>query len=81
MKDNTAIHVLAKPNVKSGKITFICPDDGKEHTFGTAVNKLSGDRMTWLDSDYYVNDPVSYVKSVFRKIRARAKVISCIGDF
>lgn len=38
MKDNTAIHRLARPGAKSGKIRFIHFRDGKEHCFYACVN-------------------------------------------
>lgn len=83
MKNNTAIHSLARPDVKSGKIRFIHFRDGKEHTFSTCVNDLSGSRMSWFDSNAPdVDESLAYIKSVFRDIRSKAtRVIDCIGDF
>ena len=82
MKDNTAIHCLARSGAKSGKIRFIHPDDGKEHCFYSCVNDLSGDRMTWFDKEApSVNDELPWVRSVFKGIRKKAKVLEVIGDF
>ncbi len=81
MKDNTAIHVLAQPGEKSGKIKFI-HTDGKEHTFYACVNKLTGSRMSWFDSDPPdVGESLQYVRSVFNGIRKKAAVLECVGDF
>lgn len=65
---------------KSGKIRFI-HSDGEEHEFSTTVNSLSGNRLSWFDSDAPYIDGLSWVKSVFRDIRKKAKVIEEIGDF
>lgn len=81
MKDNTAIHKLARPNQKSGKIRFI-HKDGKEHCFYTCINDMSGNRMSAFDRDPpSINDEIAWIKSVFRDIRKKAKVIEVIGDF
>jgi hypothetical protein len=83
MKDNTAIHSLARAGVKSGKIRFIHFRDGKEHTFYSCVNDLTGDRMSAFDNDPpAINDPLPWIQGVFKDIRKKAtKVIDCIGDF
>ena len=83
MKDNTTIHTLAKPRVKSGQIKFICYRDGKEKTFSTCINSLSGDRMSWFNDDPpSVDNGARWAKSVFSDIRVKAtKVIDVIGDF
>ena len=82
MKDNTEIHKLARPGVKSGKIVFI-HHDGKKHSFSTAVNDMSGSRLSWFDSDPpSIDDDMSWIKSVFRDIRKKSNgVVSCVGDF
>ncbi len=82
MKDNTAIHKLARPGEKSGKIRFIHFRDKKEHTFYSCVNDMSGSRLSAFDNDApTVDDSLSWVKSVFRDIRAKAEVLEVIGDF
>lgn len=83
MKDNTAIHSLARPGVKSGKIRFIHFGDGKEHCFYSCVNDMSGNRLSAFDNDPpNIGDSLAWVESVFRDIRKKAtKVIDCIGDF
>jgi hypothetical protein len=83
MKDNTAIHPLARPGEKSGKIRFIHADDGLEHSFSTCVNDMTGDRMSSFDEcPPHINDSLSWVRSVFRDIRKRStKVLEVIGDF
>lgn len=82
MKNNKAIHSLAQPNAKSGKITFV-HSDGQEHSFSTCINRLSGSRLSWFDSDApSVDDSMNWIKSVFRDIRAKSqKVVATIGDF
>jgi len=81
MKDNKAIHSLARPGVKSGAITFI-HKDGKEHRFYSCVNDLTGSRLSAFDNDPPgIDDPIAWVKSVFKNIRAKAKVLTVIGDF
>ena len=83
MKDNTVIHPLARPGEKSGRIRFIHFEDGLEHTFESAVNDMTGDRMSSFDGNApRVGDSLSYVKDVFKNIRKKStKVIDCIGDF
>jgi hypothetical protein len=57
-----------------GVITFI-HSDGKEHTFYSAINKLSGSRLTAFDNEPpSVDDDMPWIKSVFRSIRRKAKV-------
>lgn len=82
MKDNTAIHPLARPGVLSGRIDFIHFRDGKKHYFYSCVNDMTGSRLSAFDSDPpTINDDLRWVKSVFRDIRKKAtKVMSCIGD-
>lgn len=81
MTDPTKIHPLARPGVKSGKIRFI-HSDGKEHYFYSVVNDLSGSRLSAFDGDApSIDDSMSWIKSVFKDIREKAKVIEVIGDF
>lgn len=81
MKDNTTIHKLAQPNTKAGKIWFI-HKDGKEHYFYTVVNDMTGNRLSAFDNDHpSIDDNLSWIKSVFRDIRLKAKVTKVIGDF
>jgi hypothetical protein len=82
MKDPTKIHPLAEKGAKSGQIRFIHPSDGKEHTFNSVINKLTGSRMTYFDKEApTVDDPMSWVNTMFRNIRKKAKVLEVIGDF
>lgn len=82
MKDNLFVHQLASPGVLSGVIHFIHFRDGKEHTFRTCVNDISGSRLSWFDSNPpTIDDSVAWIKSVFRDIRSKATVVSCEGDF
>ena len=75
------IHPLADLSQKAGKICFI-HSDGKEHFFYSCVNELTGCRMSAFDNEApTVDDTISWVKSVFRDIRKKAKVISVEGDF
>ena len=62
-----------------GKVRFI-HKDGTEHTFFTAVNKLSGNRLSGFDNNPPdVGESIAYLKTVFRDIRIKAKVISYEG--
>lgn len=81
MKDNTFIHELARPGVKSGFIRFI-HSDGSEQTCSTCVNDLTGSRMAWFNNDPpYVDAPLNEIRSVFRDIRKKATVLEEKGDF
>lgn len=81
--DVTKIHHLARPGEKSGKIRFIHFRDGKEHTFYTCVNDLTGSRMSWFDNDPPdINESLAYINSVFTDICKKAtKVLEVYGDF
>ncbi len=83
MKNATSIHRLARPGVPSGKIKFIHFEDGKEHTFYSCVNDMTGSRLSAFDNDPpRINDSLKWVRSVFRDIRKKATaVISVEGDF
>ncbi len=82
MKDPTIIHPLAEKGEKSGKIRFIHFKDNKEHYFSSVVNSMTGDRMSYFDSDApSVNDGIGWVKSVFKDIKKKSKVLEVIGDF
>ena len=62
-----------------GKITFI-HKDGTKHYFYTAVNEMSGSRLSAFDSDPPgIDDPMPWIKSVFRDIRKKAQVLSYEG--
>lgn len=81
MKDNSEIHSLARPNTPAGKIWFI-HKDGQEHYFYSCVNDLTGNRLSAFDSEApSIDDPIAWVKSVFKDIRKKAKVIKEIGDY
>lgn len=57
-----------------GVITFI-HSDGKEHLFYTAANEMSGNRLSAFDNAApSIDDEISWIKSVFRDIRKKAKV-------
>ncbi len=82
MKNPSVIHSLARPGAKSGYIKFIHFQDKKVHTFASVINDMSGNRMSYFDSDPpSVDDPLKWVRSVFRDIRLKAEVIECVGDF
>jgi hypothetical protein len=81
MKDNSEIDLLARPNTKAGKIVFI-HSDGKKHFFYSCINDLSGDRLSAFDREAPdVAQDDKWAKSVFKDIKAKCKVISCIGDY
>jgi hypothetical protein len=81
MKDPSEISSLAEPGQRSGKIWFI-HSDGKEHSFYTCINSLTGSRLSAFDSEHpSIDDSVKWIRSVFRDIRKKATVIRFIGDF
>ncbi len=81
MKDNTAVHSLARPSTPAGKIVFI-HTDGKEHTFYSCINDLTGSRLSAFDgSPPTIDGSIAWVRSVFRDIRKKSTVVSSIGDF
>ncbi len=62
-----------------GTINFI-HKDGKEHTFWVATNDLTGSRLSAFDNNAPdINENMTYLKTVFRDIRKKAKVISYEG--
>jgi hypothetical protein len=81
--DAKKIHSLADVNEKGGKIRFIHFRDGKENSFTSVVNIMSGSRLSYFNNEApSVDDPVAWVKSVFKGIRKKStKVIEVIGDF
>ena len=57
-------------------ITFI-HKDGKEHKFYSVVNHMSRSRLSAFDCDAPgVDDPMPWVKSVFRDIRKKSKGVT-----
>ena len=83
MKNAKVLHRLAQNNRPSGRIRFIHFRDGKEHSFTSCVNEMSGNRLSYFDdSAPTIDDPVAWVRSVFRDIRKKAtSVIEIVGDF
>jgi hypothetical protein len=62
-----------------GVIRFIHSDD-KQHEFYSVINLLTGCRMSAFDNCApSVDDTMKWVKSVFRDIKAKAKVIEYKG--
>lgn len=82
MDNNTCIHPLAADKALSGKIRFT-HSDGKEHSFYSVVNRLTGSRLSAFDSNApTIDNSIHWVKSVFRDIRSKSKgVLEVIGDF
>lgn len=73
------IHPLADDERPCGKVRFI-HSDGKEHAFHCCVNIMTGSQMSWMDCDPpTINDPE--VRTVFKNIHKKAKIIEHIGDF
>lgn len=49
--------------------------DNKEHEFYTAVNRLTGDRLSGFDHNApSINDSMTWVKSVIRDIHKKATI-------
>ncbi len=79
MQADKRIHPLASG--RSGAIRFV-HSDGTEHRFYSTINSLSGDRLSGFDDEApSIGDSISWVKSVFRDVRAKAEVIEVLGDF
>jgi hypothetical protein len=74
------MHTLHDTSKKGGSIRFARPD-GSTHEFSSWVNSLTGDRLSAFDGNPpTINDSLSWVKSVFRDIQAKAKVMEKIGN-
>lgn len=65
-----------------GEIVFVHFRDGTTHKFWTAVNKLTGERLSAFDNNPPdIGESVAYCKSVFSDIRRKAtRVISYEGS-
>ena len=62
-----------------GIIRFMV-QNGKERSFYSVVNDLTGDRLSGFDTNPpSVNDSISWVKSVFRDIRKKTTVLNYAG--
>lgn len=77
------MNVLTHPNARLSSphvfVRFI-HTDGKEHTFGSCVNDLTGDRLSGFDNAApSVNDSIKWIKSVIRDINAKATVIEIVN--
>lgn len=73
-------HTSHDTNKKGGFIRFI-HSDGGTHEFSSWVNRLTGDRLSAFDGNPpTVNDPISWVKSVFRDILLKCQVIEQAGN-
>ena len=80
-EENIKKHVHSLGVGKSGCIHFI-HTDGKEHSFTSTINRLSGSRLSYFDDEGpSVDDSDEWVKSVFRDIRKKTKVVKCMSDF
>ena len=81
MSDSELREINPLASGRSGEIRFI-HSDGTTRRFYSTINRLSGDRLSAFDSEApSVGDSISWVKSVFRDIRAKAEVIAEVGDF
>jgi hypothetical protein len=64
-----------------GKITFIHHRTGEEHSFYSCVNKLTNDRLSAFDNEPpSIGDNMTWVKSVFRDIKTKCKILSIEGN-
>jgi len=73
-------HDLIDRTKPHGKVTFIHFADKKEHTFYSAVNRLTGDRLTGYDNDPpYTSITIGSAKDVFRNIRIKSQVVKYEG--
>jgi hypothetical protein len=79
-KSTLTPHQIGDTEKPWGEIKFI-HTDGKEHIFYSYINEMSGNRLSAFDNDPpSINDPIKWVKSVFRDIRKKATVIESIGN-
>jgi hypothetical protein len=82
MRDPTVIHPLARRGEKSGKIVFIDQADGKDHSFTSVINDMTGSRLSYFDNNPpSIDDSLTWVRSVFADIRKKARVKLDVGDF
>lgn len=74
------MNTLTDKTLPHGEIRFI-HSDGKEHRFYTAVNEMTGDRLSAFDNSApTLNESLSSIRATFSRIRATAqKVISYEG--
>jgi hypothetical protein len=79
MKTTLKLHPLTDKRKPYCLMKVIHLSDGKEHTFNSVVNSLSGDRMVWWDyvppSIYTLKDARDIVKS----IRDKSKILEEIN--
>ena len=77
------VHSLADETKPAGRIKFIHFRDGKEHYFYSAVNEMTGDRLSAFDASApIIGQTVDEVRKIFANIRKKAtSIIECIGDF
>ncbi len=72
-------HPLHDTTAIGGAIRFT-HSDGQAHEFYSWVNRLTGQRLSGFDNDPpSINDPLKWVRSVVRDIRAKAEVLEEIG--
>jgi hypothetical protein len=79
MNTSSKPHPLCDMEKPWSVIRFI--HKGSEREFYTMINTMTGDRMTAFDNDPpSINDPVKWIKSVFRDIHKRSdKVLNQQG--
>lgn len=55
--------------------------DGKTHQFYSAINTMTGNRLSAFDNDApSIGDPVEWVRTVLRDIQAKASNVEIIGN-
>jgi hypothetical protein len=73
-------HTLHDTSKKGGAIRF-ARHNGSIHEFSSWINSLTGDRLSAFDDNPpTINDPLSWVKSVFRDIQSKEQVMEKIGN-
>jgi hypothetical protein len=78
MSKTYKLHPLTDTKKPYGVIWFI--HEGKEQEFYSVVNEMSGSRLSAFNSDPpSIDDEMAWVKSVFRDIHKKAKVIHTLG--
>ena len=78
-KKETGAPSLTDTKKPWGVIRFI-HKDGTEHEFYSAVNEMSGSRLTAFDHEPpTIDDEMKWIKSVFRDIRKKTEVLGYAG--
>lgn len=77
----TEIHPLADPEKKFFFARFVHPD-GKEYTFTSVVNSMTGDRLSYLDRGTpTIDNDGSAAKSIIKQIKEFCEIKEMFGSY